>query len=151
MFCPFFVCTYMMMLLNASLHTLKIHILSYRQCSSYGYVPSCHPDKGGSTVHASNLPNKSSGYKLDQSCLVTSIILKQVQYSINGAVTLIIFTQNTFTQVRTWVNKLRTLASPDIVIALAGNKADLEAQRMVNTKVSCSSFSPHYSWINLDG
>ena len=59
------------------------------------------------------------------------IILK---YSIDGA---IIFTQNTFTQARTWVNKLRTLASPDIVIALAGNKADLEAQRMVNTKVRC--------------
>ena len=30
-----------------------------------------------------------------------------------------------------------TSVSPEIVIVLAGNKADLEAQREVNTKVRC--------------
>jgi len=39
--------------------------------------------------------------------------------------------QDTFGRAKTWVKELQRQASPNIVIALAGNKADLAAKRMV--------------------
>ena len=39
--------------------------------------------------------------------------------------------QDTFGRAKTWVKELQRQASPTIVIALAGNKADLAAKRMV--------------------
>lgn len=40
--------------------------------------------------------------------------------------------QDTFGRAKTWVKELQRQASPNIVIALAGNKADLSAKRMVD-------------------
>ncbi|KAG1651341.1 Ras-related protein Rab-5B [Nymphon striatum] len=40
---------------------------------------------------------------------------------------------DTFGRAKTWVKELQRQASPNIVIALAGNKADLSAKRMVET------------------
>lgn len=39
--------------------------------------------------------------------------------------------QDTFGRAKTWVKELQRQASPNIVIALAGNKADLANKRMV--------------------
>ena len=43
--------------------------------------------------------------------------------------------QKTFVRAKSWVKELQRQASPSIVIALAGNKADLEAKRMVKFEV----------------
>jgi len=40
--------------------------------------------------------------------------------------------QETFARAKTWVKELQRQASPSIVIALAGNKSDLAAKRMVD-------------------
>jgi len=42
------------------------------------------------------------------------------------------FIQETFARAKTWVKELQRQASPNIVIALAGNKSDLSAKRMVD-------------------
>uniref|UniRef100_A0A8C4VZQ0 RAB5B, member RAS onco family n=1 Tax=Gopherus evgoodei TaxID=1825980 RepID=A0A8C4VZQ0_9SAUR len=44
--------------------------------------------------------------------------------------------QETFARAKTWVKELQRQASPNIVIALAGNKADLANKRMVEYEVS---------------
>uniref|UniRef100_H2Y707 small monomeric GTPase n=1 Tax=Ciona savignyi TaxID=51511 RepID=H2Y707_CIOSA len=49
--------------------------------------------------------------------------------------------QDTFTRAKTWVKELQRQASPNIVIALAGNKADLSNKRMVE----------HDYWAKLRG
>ena len=43
--------------------------------------------------------------------------------------------QDTFGRAKTWVKELQRQASPNIVIALAGNKADLANKRMVEYEV----------------
>jgi GTPase SAR1 family protein len=40
--------------------------------------------------------------------------------------------QDTFSRAKNWVKELQRQASPNIVIALAGNKADLSNKRMVD-------------------
>lgn len=40
---------------------------------------------------------------------------------------------DTFSRAKTWVKELQRQASPNIVIALAGNKADLATKRAVDT------------------
>lgn len=45
------------------------------------------------------------------------------------------FSQETFARAKTWVKELQRQASPSIVIALAGNKADLANKRMVEYEV----------------
>ena len=67
-------------------------------------------------------------------------MLELVQYSIGAAINLHII-QDTFTKAKEWINKLKSLASPGVIIALAGNKADLEAHRRVDSKVSCISLT----------
>ena len=47
--------------------------------------------------------------------------------------------QDTFSRAKTWVKELQRQASPNIVIALAGNKADLSSKRMVEYEVVCCS------------
>ena len=44
--------------------------------------------------------------------------------------------QDTFARAKTWVKELQRQASPSIVIALAGNKADIANKRMVEFDVS---------------
>ncbi|ETE74119.1 Cyclin-dependent kinase 2, partial [Ophiophagus hannah] len=44
--------------------------------------------------------------------------------------------QETFARAKTWVKELQRQASPNIVIALAGNKADLANKRMVEYEVT---------------
>lgn len=48
--------------------------------------------------------------------------------------------QDTFGRAKTWVKELQRQASPNIVIALAGNKADLSSKRMVEYEVYRSLF-----------
>lgn len=43
----------------------------------------------------------------------------------------ILIFQDTFGRAKNWVKELQRQASPSIVIALAGNKSDLAAKRMV--------------------
>ena len=43
---------------------------------------------------------------------------------------------DTFKRAQAWVKELRQQANQNIVIALAGNKADLSAQRTVENEVS---------------
>ena len=47
-----------------------------------------------------------------------------------------VFFQDTFVRAKSWVKELQRQASPNIVIALAGNKADLAGKRMVDFEVS---------------
>ena len=42
---------------------------------------------------------------------------------------------DTFSRAQAWVKELRQQANQDIVIALAGNKADLAAKREIETEV----------------
>ena len=44
-------------------------------------------------------------------------------------------TQDTFVRAKLWVKELQRQASPNIVIALSGNKADLASKRMVDFEV----------------
>ena len=53
--------------------------------------------------------------------------------------------QDTFGRAKTWVRELQRQASPNIVIALAGNKADLANKRMVEYEVSIN----HTKLINV--
>uniref|UniRef100_A0A672UNJ8 RAB5B, member RAS onco family n=1 Tax=Strigops habroptila TaxID=2489341 RepID=A0A672UNJ8_STRHB len=50
--------------------------------------------------------------------------------------------QETFARAKTWVKELQRQASPSIVIALAGNKADLASKRMVEYEVRAGGTSP---------
>lgn len=43
------------------------------------------------------------------------------------------YPQDTFSRAKTWVKELQRQASPNIVIALSGNKADLSGKRAVET------------------
>lgn len=43
--------------------------------------------------------------------------------------------QDTFVRAKNWVKELQRQASPNIVIALAGNKADLAPKRAVDFQV----------------
>lgn len=44
--------------------------------------------------------------------------------------------QETFERAKAWVKELQRQASPNIVIALAGNKADLAERRLVEFEVT---------------
>lgn len=46
-----------------------------------------------------------------------------------------ITSQETFGRAKNWIKELQRQASPNIVIALAGNKADLSSKRMVEYEV----------------
>ncbi len=50
-----------------------------------------------------------------------------------------VFVQDTFVRAKSWVKELQRQASPNIVIALSGNKADLASKRMVDFEV-CSVY-----------
>lgn len=50
----------------------------------------------------------------------------------------VVVLQDTFARAKTWVKELQRQASPSIVIALAGNKADIANKRMVEFDVSSS-------------
>ncbi len=49
-----------------------------------------------------------------------------------------VFVQETFERAKAWVKELQRQASPNIVIALAGNKADLAERRLVEYEVTHS-------------
>lgn len=50
-----------------------------------------------------------------------------------------ITSQETFGRAKNWIKELQRQASPNIVIALAGNKADLSSKRMVEYEVLCET------------
>ena len=60
--------------------------------------------------------------------IFTSVELKSWRLSLY-------YFQDTFGRAKTWVKELQRQASPNIVIALAGNKADLANKRMVEYEV----------------
>jgi len=45
--------------------------------------------------------------------------------------------QDSFVRAKSWVKELQRLANTDMVIALAGNKADLASKRAVEFAVRC--------------
>lgn len=50
------------------------------------------------------------------------------------------FTKDTFARAQRWVKELRQLANPNVLIALAGNKADMAAEaRDVTVEVRLKS------------
>lgn len=48
----------------------------------------------------------------------------------------VVLLQETFERAKAWVKELQRQASPNIVIALAGNKADLAERRLVEFEVT---------------
>jgi len=50
------------------------------------------------------------------------------------------FLQESFARAKNWVKELQRQASPNIVIALSGNKADLASKRAVDFQVSLFVF-----------
>jgi GTPase SAR1 family protein len=56
---------------------------------------------------------------------------------------------DTFARAKNWVKELQRQANPNIVIALAGNKADLASKRAIETDVSRASLTgagPPQAW-----
>ena len=51
-----------------------------------------------------------------------------------------ITSQDSFVRAKNWVKELQRQGNPDIVIALAGNKVDLEEDRAISTEVYCFFF-----------
>ena len=58
-----------------------------------------------------------------------------------------IFSRETYNALTNWLTDARTLASPNIVILLVGNKKDLEAEREV-TFLEASRFAQENGEIN---
>ena len=61
-----------------------------------------------------------------------SIILSAMYYR-GAAAAIIVYDitrANTFNTLKTWVEELKSKGPKDIIIAIAGNKADLEEQRV---------------------
>lgn len=56
------------------------------------------------------------------------------------------YLQDTFSRAKTWVKELQRQASPNIVIALAGNKADMADTRAVEHQVGRSHMTPRLQW-----
>lgn len=61
-----------------------------------------------------------------------------------------LFFQETFERAKAWVKELQRQASPNIVIALAGNKADLAEKRLVEYEVTHSCSFPPCREINYN-
>ena len=57
--------------------------------------------------------------------------------------------QDSFVRAKSWVKELQRLANTNIVIALAGNKADLASKRAVEYEVSLMHFLEFAACINL--
>lgn len=53
--------------------------------------------------------------------------------------------QTSFVRAQEWVSELRKNQSLDILIALVGNKIDMEEQRVVETQVKKCAFAASYS------
>ena len=70
-------------------------------------------------------------------CNRTSVNFTQVSTYLNHSQAAIVVydltNADTFSRAKTWVKELQRQASPNIVIALAGNKADLASKRAVET------------------
>ena len=59
-----------------------------------------------------------------------------LQYQTPLTRSILIILQDTFSRAKSWVKELQRQASPNIVIALSGNKADLANKRMVEFEAS---------------
>mmetsp|Transcript_18972 Transcript_18972/g.61145 ORF Transcript_18972/g.61145 Transcript_18972/m.61145 type:complete len:104 (-) Transcript_18972:1012-1323(-) len=51
--------------------------------------------------------------------------------------------KESFNGAKSWVKELQRRGDPNVVIALAGNKADLQTKRRVSTEVSGVSYAIH--------
>lgn len=63
--------------------------------------------------------------------------------------TLALSPQDTFARAKNWVKELQRQASPNIVIALAGNKADLASKRAVEFQVGGGLDPGRAGWVPL--
>lgn len=62
-------------------------------------------------------------------------MLDWVFISLDGALVVYDITDaESFNKVKSWVKELRKIVGPDIIIAIAGNKIDLEKNRHVNER-----------------
>ena len=84
----------------------------------------------------------SSGYQIQFTVLYTIINTSSMTitthhhyHTITTLCGHTLYSQDTFTTAKSWVTELRSQASPNIVIALSGNKADLVNKRVVGFKV----------------
>lgn len=55
----------------------------------------------------------------------------------------LLFVKDTFVRAKNWVKELQRQASPNIVIALSGNKADLANKRAVDFQVRANKLCLH--------
>ena len=68
----------------------------------------------------------------------------------NSSLAIIVYSidnYNSFTNIETWLNELKSNCNPDINIFLIGNKADLEEQRVVSKEVAnelCEKHNIHF-------
>jgi len=58
--------------------------------------------------------------------------------------------QDSFVRAQSWVKELQRLANTNIVIALAGNKADLASKRAVEFEVTRKIFTVFLVQCNLE-
>ena len=58
-------------------------------------------------------------------------------------INIVFISQDTFARAKTWVKELQRQASPNIVIALSGNKADMSSKRMVEYDVRHKQSNKH--------
>ena len=66
----------------------------------------------------------------------------------NGSLVILVFsidTKDSFDNIESWINEIKTKCSPDIIMFLIGNKADLEDKRVV-TKEMVETFCENYKF-----
>ena len=71
-------------------------------------------------------------------CLLLSVALNVLLFSYPSS-------RETYNSLTNWLTDARTLASPNIVIVMVGNKKDLESDREV-TFMEASSFAQENGW-----
>lgn len=70
-------------------------------------------------------------YRGAHAALVVYDVTKKVKHTLH--LYILTYLQDSFDRAKRWVNELLRNASPNIVIALVGNKLDLEGSRQVST------------------
>ncbi|KAF3843638.1 hypothetical protein F7725_002487 [Dissostichus mawsoni] len=91
----------------------------------------CPPLSGRARHHQIQAPLQSSGPPSSSSLTGSCVPLSVCRYPDDYIVQSEMLGQDTFERAKAWVKELQRQASPNIVIALAGNKADLAERRLV--------------------
>ena len=70
----------------------------------------------------------------------------------NSSLAIIVYSidnENSFNNIETWLNELKTKGNPDIIIFLVGNKADLEDKRIISKDMAndlCDNYNIKFFW-----